>query len=118
MSREVAAIGGMMGCCRVWAPFGLWAVATCAAGGKDTAHGSVRLPAVRAELLQRAHEDQRARISLFYGTQFHVAPGSGCEMEAAPIEDEEHGDVRRKALGLPTMAENVKQLREAYKCKP
>jgi len=35
-----------------------------------------------------------------------------------PIEDEEHVDERRKALGLPPMVENAKQLRETYKCKP
>jgi len=39
-------------------------------------------------------------------------------MEPVPIEDEEHVDERRKALRLPSMVENIKQLRETYNCKP
>jgi len=64
------------------------------------------------------------RVAMFdgrkqlYGTQFRTPPGTFCEMEPVPIEDEEHVDERRKALGLPPMVENAKQLRETYKCKP
>jgi len=195
----------------------LWVVFACATPGKETTRTSIRLPEVRAELLQMADEDQRARfaaiaeernsgstdlfqavaqidekntarlkslvaehgwlgkslvgedgahaawllvqhasdrafqkgclekmksalkdgeasatdfaylfdrVAMFegrkqlYGTQFRTPPGKMCEMEPVPIEDEEHVDERRRALGLPPMVEHVKQLRETYKCQP
>ena len=195
-----------------------WALFACATHGNETIRTSIRLPTVRAELLQMADEDQRARcawiaeptrnsgandllqtvaqiderntarlkslvgehgwlgkslvgedgahaawllvqhasdrafqkeclekmksalkdgevsatdfaylfdrVAMFdgrkqlYGTQFRSPPGTFCEIEPVPIEDEEHVDERRQALGLPPMVEHVKQLRETYNCKP
>jgi len=204
--------------CRLVALGSFLALLACATHGNETVRTPVRLPAVRAELLQMADEDQRARfaaiaeatrnagsnnliqtmvqidekntarlkslvaehgwlgkslvgedgahaawllvqhasdrafqkeclekmksalkdgevsatdfaylfdrVAMFdgrkqlYGTQFRSPPGKFCPMEPTPIEDEEHVDERRKALGLPSMVENAKQLRETYNCKP
>ena len=202
---------------RLIASGSLWAVFACVAHANETTRTSIRFPEVRAELLQMADEDQRARfawiaeernsgsndlfqavaqidekntarlkslvaehgwlgkslvgedgahaawllvqhagdrtfqkeclekmksalkdrevsatdfaylfdrVAMFdgrkqlYGTQFRSPPGTFCEMEPVPIEDEEHVDERRKALGLSPMVEHVKQLRATYNCKP
>jgi hypothetical protein len=47
-----------------------------------------------------------------YGTQFR-GTGNGA-MEPAPIEDPEHVDERRAAVGLPPMREYLKQIEEFY----
>src|SRR5262245_46456624 len=45
-----------------------------------------------------------------YGTQFTF--GAGGELLLHPIEDAEHVDERRRAVGLPSMAEQEKAMRE------
>jgi hypothetical protein len=50
-----------------------------------------------------------------YGTQFTTKDG---EMVPSPIEDEANVDKRRKEVGLETLAEYTKTLREFYKQKP
>ena len=47
-----------------------------------------------------------------YGTQFKFAPNGS--LIAEPIEDEANVDARRKILGLPSMAEYEKVLKEVY----
>jgi hypothetical protein len=49
-----------------------------------------------------------------YGTQFTMKDG---ELVPSPIEDEANVDKRRKELGMETMAEYTKALRELYKGK-
>ena len=56
-------------------------------------------------VLVRAGKPQR------YGCSFSLADG---KMVADPIEDLEHLDARRAAVGLPPMAEYVKVLAEGY----
>jgi hypothetical protein len=46
-----------------------------------------------------------------YGTQFLMVEG---RMEPQPIEDEARVDERRKAVGLPPLAEYAEQLRKLY----
>jgi Family of unknown function (DUF6624) len=48
-----------------------------------------------------------------YGTQF-TSGGDG-KLVLHPIEDAEHVDERRRAIGLPSMAEYEKKIREVYK---
>jgi hypothetical protein len=50
-----------------------------------------------------------------YGTQFTMKDG---ELVPSPIEDEANVDKRRKEVGLETMAEYTKILKEVYKPKP
>jgi hypothetical protein len=50
-----------------------------------------------------------------YGTQFTMKDG---EWVPSPIEDEANVDKRRKELGMETMAEYTKALRELYRGKP
>jgi hypothetical protein len=47
-----------------------------------------------------------------YGTQYTQGPDGA--MVLHPIEDEEHVDERRAAAGLPTMAEQEKQMSKFY----
>ncbi len=47
-----------------------------------------------------------------YGTQFKGSPDG--EWIPEPIEDEKHLDERRKSVGLSTMAEQVRNIRQAY----
>lgn len=51
-----------------------------------------------------------------YGTQGENQPDG--EIVPGPIEDEEHVDERRQAIGLEPMAEYFKQMNEFYKTKP
>ena len=48
-----------------------------------------------------------------YGTQFTFAAGG--QLVLHPIEDAEHVDERRRAVGLPPMAEQEKVIREVYR---
>jgi hypothetical protein len=48
-----------------------------------------------------------------YGTQFTFVAGG--ELVLHPIEDAEHVDERRRAVGLPSMAEQEKAMREVYR---
>src|SRR5436190_4620752 len=48
-----------------------------------------------------------------YGTQF-ISSADG-KFVLHPIEDPEHVDERRRAVGLPSMAEYEKKIREVYK---
>jgi Family of unknown function (DUF6624) len=48
-----------------------------------------------------------------YGTQF--ISGADGKLGLHPIEDPEHVDERRRAVGLPSMAEYEKKIREVYK---
>lgn len=48
-----------------------------------------------------------------YGTQF--TSGADGQLVLYPIEDAEHVDERRRAVGLPTMAEYERKIREVYK---
>lgn len=50
-----------------------------------------------------------------YGTQFHTVKG---KLEPKPIEDEFNVDKRRKAAGLPTMAEYRTMVEKMYQSKP
>jgi hypothetical protein len=50
-----------------------------------------------------------------YGTQFHTLKG---KLEPKPIEDEANVDKRRKAAGLPTMAEYRTMVEKMYQAKP
>jgi hypothetical protein len=47
-----------------------------------------------------------------YGTQFTLKDG---EFIPSPIEDEANIDKRRKEVGLDTLAEYTKTIREVYK---
>jgi len=47
-----------------------------------------------------------------YGTQFHMVNG---ELVPQPIEDEANVDARRKQVGLPSLAEYARQMREMQK---
>ena len=55
--------GGPLGTSRLAALASLWAVLACATHVNETTSTSIRLPAVRAELLQMVEEDQRARFA-------------------------------------------------------
>lgn len=60
--------------------------------------------------------DQRVRHgfgSQVYGTQFTFVAGG--ELVLHPIEDADHVDERRRAVGLPPMVEQEKAMREVYK---
>lgn len=46
-----------------------------------------------------------------YGTQFHQVNG---KMQPQPIEDEANVDARRKAVGMPPLAEYRKMIEEMY----
>jgi hypothetical protein len=48
-----------------------------------------------------------------YGTQF--ISGADGKLMLHPIEDAEHVDERRRAVGLPSMAEYERKIREVYK---
>jgi len=48
-----------------------------------------------------------------YGTQFTFAADG--QLVLHPIEDAEHVDERRRAMGLPSMAEQEKMMREVYR---
>jgi uncharacterized protein DUF6624 len=48
-----------------------------------------------------------------YGTQF--TSGADGKLVLHPIDDPEHVDKRRRAVGLPSMAEYEKKIREVYK---
>jgi hypothetical protein len=48
-----------------------------------------------------------------YGTQFTSAPDG--QLVLYPIEDAEHVDERRRAVGLPSMAEQERVIREVYR---
>jgi hypothetical protein len=48
-----------------------------------------------------------------YGTQF--ISGADGKFVLHPVEDAEHVDERRRAIGLPSMAEYEKKIREVYK---
>jgi hypothetical protein len=48
-----------------------------------------------------------------YGTQFTFAADG--QLVLHPIEDAEHVDERRRAIGLPPMAEQEKVMREVYR---
>jgi hypothetical protein len=50
-----------------------------------------------------------------YGTQFTLKDG---ELAPSPIEDEANVDKRRKEVGLDTLAEYTKTMREFYKKQP
>ncbi len=52
-----------------------------------------------------------------YGTQNHSPPSKPCAFEPSPIDDEEHVDSRRAAVGLPTMAQSAKRLKQTLRCK-
>jgi hypothetical protein len=51
-----------------------------------------------------------------YGTQFTFVAGG--EFVLHPIEDAEHVDERRRAVGLPPMAEQEKAISDVYKMTP
>jgi hypothetical protein len=51
-----------------------------------------------------------------YGTQFTFVAGG--ELVLHPIEDAEHVDERRRAVGLPPMAEQEKAISDVYKMTP
>jgi hypothetical protein len=46
-----------------------------------------------------------------YGTQFHSVDG---KLQPRPTEDPANLDARRKSVGLPPMAEYVKQMQSMY----
>ena len=48
-----------------------------------------------------------------YGTQFTIAADGRLLLH--PIEDAEHVDERRRAVGLPAMVEQERMIREAYR---
>jgi hypothetical protein len=48
-----------------------------------------------------------------YGTQFTSAADG--KLVLHPIEDAEHVDERRRAVGLPSMAEQERVIREVYR---
>jgi hypothetical protein len=74
--------------------------------------------AKEASAVDHAYLTDRVRVAekkkQIYGTQFQVKDG---KMEPYPIEDETNVDKRRKAIGLPTLAEYRKTLEEAYQPK-
>jgi len=49
-----------------------------------------------------------------YGTQLHSGPDTGGKLVLYPIDDEEHVDERRAAVGLPPLAEYLKLFNLAY----
>ena len=49
-----------------------------------------------------------------YGTRVHFGPETGGRWELYPIEDEEHVDDRRKAVGMPPIAEYLKDFGMTY----
>lgn len=65
-----------------------------------------------------AYLEDRVRVNSgepqLYGTQFF---GEGADYGPRPIEDAEHLDERRAALGLAPMAEYKKELEEKYKLR-
>ncbi|MDT4967134.1 MAG: hypothetical protein QOJ64_1871 [Acidobacteriota bacterium] len=50
-----------------------------------------------------------------YGTQLHSGPDTGGKLVLSPIEDEEHVDERRSAVGLMPLAEYLKHFGLEYK---
>lgn len=85
-----------------------WQASLLPAVERAAAAGEVRkqdLATLSDRVLVRAGKRQR------YGCSFHLADG---KMVADPIEDLEHLDARRAAVGLPPMAEYVKVLAEGY----
>jgi len=70
-----------------------------------------------ADPISLAYLTDRIRISegkpQFYGTQGQTKPDSS--IVPFPIEDEEHVDERRKAIGLEPVAEYFKSMNESYK---
>lgn len=79
----------------------------------DAAMGAGELPPERMQSV--ALSTDRVRISeglpQVYGT--HVGLRHG-ELDLLPIEDTEHVDARREALGLPPLAEYLAPVRRAY----
>lgn len=85
-----------------------WQASMLPAVERAAAAGEVRAQDVATltdRVLVRAGKPQR------YGCSFSLADG---KMVADPIEDLDHLDARRAAVGLPPMAEYVKVLAEAY----
>jgi hypothetical protein len=50
-----------------------------------------------------------------YGSHFHSGPDTGWKLELYSIEDEEHVDERRASVGLPPLAEYLKEFGLEYK---
>lgn len=51
----------------------------------------------------------------FYGSHVHSGPETGWKLELYPIEDEDHVDERRARVGLPPLAEYLKEFGLEYK---
>jgi len=90
-------------------------------GGKDFLHEVLPLMKVAAEKNEMlpgnyALSIDRTRIQdglkQLYGSQFDIKNG---KCEPLPIEDAEHVDERRKAMGLAPLADYTKELCEMYK---
>jgi uncharacterized protein DUF6624 len=73
------------------------------------------LPAGEVDPIQVAMLDDRVRtfsgLPQLYGTQFDWDEQG--EMQPRPIEDAAHVDERRAAIGLPPVAEKLREIREA-----
>lgn len=92
-------------------------------GGKELLHET--LPLMKAAVEKGEMEGSSYALSVdrtriqdgqkqLYGSQFDT---QGDKCEPLPIEDTEHVDERRKAVGLGPLAEYAKQLCEMYKKK-
>lgn len=73
-----------------------------------------------ADVVRLAYLTDRVRLHegkpQVYGTQGQ--PGEDSVIIPSPIEDEEHVDERRKAIGLEPIAEYFKSMNENYKTLP
>jgi hypothetical protein len=71
-----------------------------------------------ADPMDAATLEDRVRVreggKQIYGTQVHFGPETGGRWELYPIEDEEHVDDRRKAVGMPPIAEYLKDFGMTY----
>jgi hypothetical protein len=74
------------------------------------------LPSGEADPIQVAMLEDRVRtfsgLPQVYGTQFDWDERG--EMRPRPIADEAHVDERRAAIGLPPLAEKLREIREAF----
>lgn len=73
------------------------------------------LPSGEVDPIQVAMLEDRVRtfsgLPQLYGTQFDWDEHG--EMRPRPIEDEAHVDARRAAIGLPSLAEKLREIRDA-----
>jgi hypothetical protein len=74
------------------------------------------LPMGEVDPIQVAMLEDRVRtfsgLPQVYGTQFDWDERG--EMRPRPIADEAHVDARRAAIGLPPLAEKLREIREAF----